>query len=453
MSPRGLRPEGSVRPYDGGVPAGPRARTTVAVAVVAVALAGCGNGSQDEARAAASASAAKAAEDCRTTAAAVVDSSRRYLDSIESTSSAAAGSGAATQAPAPPADQDQRSQELSDALADLRSYAAELGCDPGDFRDQVAAGLESLTAGGPVANAVLLQLRADTAPAGTVDQVPVGGDVAAAVAAAPSGATIELAAGVHVLEQTLVLLRGITLRGAGRDATVLRSSAPGGNVLVLTSEPVVLEGLALDRPEQAPGSVVSAAPVVTLTLASARVSGARTDGDGAGGIGVLLAAGPGGQPGLSRRTSFRFLDSEAVDNAVAGLVVGGEHRVEVARAVVAGSSQCGICFLSTSDGTVTGTTLDANLAGVVAAGDARPVLTGATVTGGDVGLQAMERSAPQVTGSTVTGSGRAAFLFADAARGLVDGTTCTDVEVGIVVGPQAAPDVRQNPGCRLVRGQ
>lgn len=53
---------------------------------------------------------------------------------------------------------------------------------------------------------------------------------AAAVAAAARGATVQLSAGTFELTDTLALLRGVTLRGAGRDATVLQDGVTDSEI-------------------------------------------------------------------------------------------------------------------------------------------------------------------------------------------------------------------------------
>ena len=385
------------------------------------------------------------AADCDAAVESLLGTAQRYLDSIGTT-----GPDGGPE-PSPVADPVEAERELTDALSNVRAHAASIGCAADAFRDDLAAGLRELRAGGPVARAVLLQLQGGTSSPAD-GPVPPGGDVAAAVATAAPDSVVELAAGEHVVDETLVLLRGVTLRGAGRDLTTLRSGAPEGVLLVLTGEPVTVDALTLARAPGAPGNVVSASPAAELTLSAARVTGALGDPEGTGGIGVLMAAGAAGQTGPTRRTTLRITGTEVVDNQVGGVVVSGEHRAEIAGSAVVRSGQCGICFLATSDGTVTDTRLAENSAGLVAAGDARPAARALTVEGGDVGVQALERSAPQVDASTVRGVLRAAFLFADTSTGAVRGTTCTGAPVGIVVGPEAVPEIGENTDCPPVRG-
>lgn len=434
------------------------ARLVVAACLLLVVA--CDRGATD--RELADAADARRAADCAAAVDALLGVTQRYLDSIEGTSATSQAPSAestpeATSTPdgaSTPDDADPNAdaEQLNDALSNIRAYAAGLGCDAETFQDDLSRGMQELSAGGPVARAVLLQLQADEAGGVAAGVLAPGDDVAAAVAAAPSGATVELGPGTHELSETLVLLRGVTLRGAGRDATVLQSPTPGGVVLVLTGEPTALQDLALAHVGPDQGSVVSGGPAATLSLTGARVVGARADSEGVGGVGILMAAGSGGQTGPVRRTTLQVTDTELLDNAVAGIVVAGEHRAELVRATVERNGQCGVCFLGTSDGGVRESRFADNAAGIVAGGDAKPSVQGSTITGGEVGLQVLDRAAPEVAGNTVTAARRAAMIWTDTAAGRVDANRCVDVEFGIVVGPGAMPFLAEND-CRVARGQ
>lgn len=428
----------------------------MAPVVAAALLSGCDGGSGGASSAASSADASRLAADCASAAQQLLGPAQQYLDAIGGTAAAAAspapsGGGPASATGTPSADPAAQERAFTTALADLRGFAASRGCDPARFRDDVSTGLRRLKTGSPVARAVLLQLQAGTNGATPRTTVRPGEDLAAVVAGADKGAVITLAAGEYRLDDTLVLLRGITLQGAGRDATTIRSAAPDGVVLALTGDPVVLRGVTLAHDGTVAASVLSAGPTASVTVSGSRVTGARGDQDG-GGIGVLMAAGAAGQTGPSRRTTLDLSDTTVDANAVAGVVVAGEHRAQLRGLTVSGSAQCGVCFLGTSDGVLRDSRFAANAAGVVVAGDAEPVITGVTVDGGEVGLQALDRAAPAVDGATVTGSARAAFLFSGQSAGRVRGSSCDRVPYGIVVGPQAAPEVTGDR-CQLARGQ
>ena len=396
---------------------------------------------------------ARRAGDCGAAVDFLLAVTQNYLDGLAETT--ATGPAAS---PSPPTDrptaQQAAQEQFATALQDIRGYAASRGCDPRGFQASLAQGLGSLSAGGPVARAVLLQLQADTdaGPRPRPGPLQPGDDVAAAVAAAKSGATVQLAAGSFELTETLALLRGVTLRGAGRGSTVLQSAAAGGPVLVLTDEPVVLRDVSVRRTGEAPGPVLSVAPVATVELTGVRITGARADAEGLGGVGILMSGGSGGQKGPTRRVSLRVTDSEIFDNAVAGIVVAGEHRAEVTRTAVERSGQCGVCYLGTSDGVVRDSRFTDNAAGIVAGDDARPRIETSDLTGGQVGIQAIDRAAPVVTGTTVTRPARAAFVWTGAAAGRLDGNRCVEVPFGIVAGPATAPLLGEND-CQVARGE
>ena len=386
------------------------------------------------------------AADCASAVETLLVRTQEYLDGVARSAGPEAGP---TPSAGPQGGDDV--EAYSAALADVRQYAVDRGCDPRRFQEDLADGLRGLQAGGPVAGAVLRQLQADAVPGGPDLAVAAGEDLAAVVASAATGAVVELGPGVHRLPETLVLLRGVTLRGAGRDSTTVTASAPEGVLLVLTAEPVAVEGVALVQEDA--GAVVSAGPGSRLAVRAARVSGARAAADGSGGVGVLMASGAAGQTGPVRTTTLEADDLHAVDNAVAGVLLAGDHRAEVRGALLERNGQCGVCFFGTSDGTVVDSRFEDNAVGVVAAGRATPGVRGGTARGGEVGVQAVDDAAPQVEGLTASGASTSSFFFADRSRGAVRGSTCTDVPAGIVVSPSASPELGDNPGCTVARGQ
>src|SRR5699024_2689526 len=130
-----------------------------------------------------------------------------------------------------------------------------------------------------------------TARESTEDWVlEAGDDLQDALARAVGGTTIVLPVGIRELPETLVLLDGVVLRGAGSDQTVLRSSAPEAAVLVATGAPVRLEDLAIELVGDEPGSGVLGGPDASLALTGVRISGATVGEAGEGGAGVLLSA-------------------------------------------------------------------------------------------------------------------------------------------------------------------
>ncbi|MEM6454706.1 MAG: carbohydrate-binding protein, partial [Acidobacteriota bacterium] len=81
---------------------------------------------------------------------------------------------------------------------------------------------------------VLSATLALAAPGAAAVQVTTAVELVQAVAAAPPGQVIELAAGTYVLDQSLVMPAGVTLVGAGVDATIVTGDAgwlPGVDAL------------------------------------------------------------------------------------------------------------------------------------------------------------------------------------------------------------------------------
>jgi parallel beta-helix repeat protein len=262
-------------------------------------------------------------------------------------------------------------------------------------------------------------------------------------------ATVQLGPGTYRLDETLVLLRGITLRGAGRARTTIVSTAADAAVLVLTGDRVVVEDLAVRRAGAAVGSVVIGGSAASLLLASVDLSGARI-GNGDGGAGVLMTAAEGEEPRLG--TTLEVTDSQFADNEGAGIALTGGHRASIVSSVFRRNRQCGVCFLGSSGGAVRQSRFDANGAGVAVTSTSKPLVQGNRISGGEVGVQAVDDSAPVLKSNTISGAARAAVIWSGRAGGRADGTRCRDVSFGLVVGPKAHPFLGKN-SCSVAGGR
>jgi len=107
-----------------------------------------------------------------------------------------------------------------------------------------------------------------------------------------------------------------------------------------------------------------------------------------------------------------------------------------------------MCFLGASDGSVEDSTFDGNGLGVAVTGPAKPTLLRLTIKGGDVGMQAGDQSTPTIKEVTVSAARRAGVIYTGEAAGVIDALTCEGVPFGIVVGPQAHPQLGQTD-CEL----
>ncbi len=360
----------------------------------------------------------------------------------------------ATSSPTPDTDDAATApdERLARAVDAARRIRAEKGCAAGPFDAGLEAGLEAIEPKGPMADAVLRRTTAALlGEAGRVadeHQLAADEDLRDVLASAAEGTTIILPAGTIDFDSTVVVLSGVTLRGAGKDVTTIRSSAADGAFIVAANGNVRLEGLTIALSPR-PSSGVIAGSSATLALSDVRVRGARAESDGAGGAGLYLSG--MGSEGSGRGTTLEVTDSVFEDNAWVGIAVSGGHQVSVESSVFIRNVTAGILFLDASTGSVADSEFTDNGVGLAAAGAATPVWTASTIRGGSVGAQVDGTAAPVMENLHIAGSSTAAVIFGGDARGWIAGATCEDVEHGIVVTDTAAPSLGEN-GCPLARG-
>lgn len=402
----------------------------------------------ESAASAAASAAAKKAEACGSAVGEIVTATQTYVDTYGPLPSGGTASPVPSPASSGGADSDFRQ-----AVTDAQRNISDLGCDITQAQSELTTRLASVTARGPVANAVLLQTRA--AITGRLPKEPVtrtispADDLAVAVSEAPNGSTLTLTAGTYALKDSLALLTGVTLRGAGRDTTVISSPGADAVILVLTSERVALSKVAVAHTGTTPASVVLGGPNVSVAMTDVRLSGAKADPEGQGGAGVLLSA-RGTDSATVRGTTLELTRADVSGNGAAGIVLSGDHRVSIVSSNFASNGQCGICFLDSSTGSVQGSTFSGSGVGAVAVGSSRPTLIGNSFTGGEVGVQASGNAAPVLSKNTMSGMKRAAIILTGPVRGRIDGTVCRSVPFGIVLSPSSVPDLGANR-CSVAR--
>lgn len=79
--------------------------------------------------------------------------------------------------------------------------------------------------------------------AADVIDVPLGGDIAAAVEAAEPGSVIQLAAGTYTLAAEVTVAKNVTVKGAGRFATIVQSDGAYHRLFTLNDDGAVLSDL------------------------------------------------------------------------------------------------------------------------------------------------------------------------------------------------------------------
>lgn len=340
------------------------------------------------------------------------------------------------------------------AVARAKTVRDRYGCDDTGFRSAVGLGLAGITAHGALADAVLRRIRANLLGLARTEagewRLSATDDLRDVVARAAQGTVVVLPAATFTLDTTLVVLAGVTIRGAGRDATTVTSTATGAAMLVATSDRVRVEALSFDLSGAPSASGLVAGPSASLALDGVRIAGATTGADGLGGAGLYMSA--QGAEGSGRGTTLEVTDSVFAHNAWAGVAVAGGHRVSIEKTSFVANGEIGIVFLDASSGSVGHSTFSGNGVGLAATGSATPTWLSSTITGGTVGAQLDGDSAPTIAGLDIGGATTAAVVFGGRSGGSISGTTCHDVGAGIVVSDSAAPTV-SGGGCPLARAR
>ena len=424
----------------------PRIPVTIAGLLAAALLAtGCTGGS--------AASSSRSVDPCDQVAHDVLSVTQRYVDTFNVQKPVTTSTSPSPSATSTSVAIGVTPQQYADAITAARQRLGANRCDQTRFHDALAAGLPGVKSHGAIATAVLAQLRVSltsTLPSQPVTRrVTPRDDLSAVLAEVSDGSTLRLSAGTYRLPDSLVLLRPVTLTGAGEGTTVVTSDAVDAAVLVMTGGAVSLDSLTVRRVGSTPGSGIVTGPAATLSLHAVRVSGARAGSDGSGGVGVLLTASGTGTP--SKAVTFRASDSDFSGNASAGVAAGGTHRAAVTSSRFDHNLQCGMCFLGAAVGTIADSTFTRNNVAIVAGSTSAPLIRGNHVTGGDVGIQASGSAEPTVSGNTIAGVARAAMVFINTSSGTVDGNNCSGDRAGIAVAKSAYPYVGHN-ACRVTLG-
>lgn len=344
--------------------------------------------------------------------------------------------------------------DLTTAVAAAQRTMDRMGCDPTAFTSDLRGGLAAIEPAGPIATAVWRRVSAsvlgEAEQTATTHTLEPTDDLAAVIARAAPGSTIILPPGTTTVETTLVLLDGIHLRGQGRDSTTLESTAPDAAIIVATDGLVELTGLTLSLSGDVPASGLVAGPSASVVLDGVRIAGALGGGDdGTGGAGVHMSA--EGDAGSGRGTTLEVTDSAFEDNAWAGIVVAGGHRVSIENVTVSGNGEVGVLFLDSASGSVSNSTVTDNPVGMAATGQSEPTWLSTTITGGEIGVQLDANATGVLEDIRVSGSSSAAVLVGGGATGAISQLTCVDVPYGIVVADTAAPTI-SGGDCPIVRG-
>lgn len=379
---------------------------------------------------------------CRTAPGYVTGAVQRYVDRF-----AARTGFEGRNLPAPP-----RVAELRREFDQVRRQVESAGCDLTAFRSSLRTSLANVRADGPLATAVSGLLRSASlralggAPAPAVATLGAGEDLAAAVAQAPLGGTLRLAAGTYTLDQPLYVLQDLTLQGAGRGRTTVVSTAAGGGIVMPLPAQLRLDRLALEHRGAASASVLMVW-AGRATLAAVQVSGGSTPTP-AGDRAQALGGGAGSGVLVARDGSVRMRGVALDDNDVAGLLAGDHATVDVRGSSFADNGLCGICATGQSRGLVQGSTLSGSPVGVYVGQRARPTLRANMVRdNGEVGIAVQEAARPVIVGNEVSDSDAIGIgVYATSRPRIVDNTVTGSGKAGLVLstGSSARAHVERN---------
>ena len=378
---------------------------------------------------------------------------------------------------------------LEEGLVEELQAIVDEGCEPGLVDVAVADELAQLTGSGEVGLALAAVLRGDRSPLGPPSPVPASttprgeapttvavgpeDDLSAVLATLAPGSRLELEPGIYEFDQPLVIDVGVEIVGAGRDETVIRSTATDNAVAFLGPGELTIRGLTMEHVGDAPAAVLVSI-VGSLFLQDVKVTGGQLSEDGqSGGHGVVLAF--ESIDGIPDRSDEQLEgevvveDSELTANAGGGILITGEASPRIERTVVTENGRCGICYTGSSAGSVTSSRVERNDIGLQIADTASPVIDGneiaANRTAGaivlgesaptfrdntftedlEIGIQVLDSALPLIENNVIVAPGTVGIAFADDSAGEAVGN---DVQragtAGFLVGGSASPSLREN---------
>lgn len=378
-----------------------------------VATTGCTSGGPTPEELAASEAEERRAASCEELAVDIADVLQGYVDQFAPT---AEGEELAPQLPDDAA--------LQEAVVTFRQRRDRLDCGPRVFQTTLNRAVDQVQGSGPLGRAVVAEVRdlvvAIPGPAATVTVEP-GDDLAAAVHAAGPGAVVRLAAGRHELDEPLVTLRATSLVGEGSGRTTLAAGAEGSVLLHLGAVPLSLEGVALVHEGDEAASVVVVASGA-YRLQDVELRGAVADEERSAGWGLVLG---GGDNELGPADDQVLQDVTVTDNEAGG-VVAVDRAPDVTGLTATDNGGCGVCYLGSAGGSITGGTLSSNLTGLSIAGAATPDLVDVAISGNsELGILVEGTAAPTIERVTVTGNGPVGIAVTGDASVTVRGGTVT----------------------------
>ncbi len=347
----------------------------------------------------------------------------------------------------------------------IAQAAVDGGCIPALMEEMLAEGVAQLEGVGEVGAALAAALRGEGPILGPPVPVPVptipretepstvvvepDDDLAEVLGRIAPGSTIEFAAGTHEFDQSILVEFDLTFVGAGRDDTIISSTAEGIAVGFVGPGGFEVSDLTIEHTGDAVASVLLAieGPV---TLKDVTIRGAVADSEEAGGgHGIVFAyenlEGFPERTDAEREGKLIIQDSIVTDNEVAGILATGIAEPEIVGVTLSDNGSCGICYTGSTGGTVKDSTIERNQVGIQLAAASSTSIAGSTIVDNNgVGISIDGESTAIVTTSLIERNGDVGVQAIGSSSPLIELNTITHQGVGILVGGSAAPILRSN---------
>jgi parallel beta-helix repeat protein len=377
---------------------------------------------------------------CSSLVTSVVETTQRFIAGFDTDVPALPGPSAQATVPI---DNKMTQDQFTTVLNNSRARIDSLGCEMTQFRTDLGKGLQHVEGKGVLAQALVRQLRVSLSgklPESAVTRhAGPDADLDQALAEMPEGSTLVLAAGTYSRSQPLVLLRSVTLAGAGSATTDVASSAGGVTVLIMGGVKATLRDVAITPAPSTVASGILAGAGAAVTLTRTRIAGAHSDGQGHGGSAVLVVGTVSPGRADAPQTSLDVSESEFADNDAAGVAVAGVTAVTVRNSAFRRNKECGVCFIGASAGTVQGNIFKRNAVGVAVTATSHPTIRGNTFRGDRFAVQAGDRSRPVIAGNTIAAATGAAVLYLGQAAGRATRNRCSNDKFDIVARRGTSP--------------
>lgn len=348
---------------------------------------------------------------------------------------------------------------LQQDVATRVRFAVGQGCGSAAVERIVDERVAALRGEGEVAEALAAALRGEVDGGSgprpprraTASQVSVqpGDDVADVLARVGPGSTVSFAAGTYAVADTLLLDTDLRLLGAGRDETVIETSAAGLGIAFVGPGALEMSGLTVRHTGDEVATVFVAIEG-PLSVSDARfaggVSGDQTTG---GGHGFVLAF--ENSEGLPERTDFEragnlvIADSLFEGNGGAGLLAAGVAAPAVTSSTFIDNGTCGFCAAGTAGGRVSGSTFERNQVGVQLSDASTTEIAGNTLTANaGVGVSVDGPATSAITDNTIADTGGTGVQLTGSGHAVVSTNTLRGNPVGLLLTDTVAADVVDN---------